>query len=311
MFYPLPNNWKITFFDIYPRIISLYLSMKVKSIIGNFILVILGIFSAAMGLKGFLLSSKFIDGGVTGISMLVAEITGTPLSILLFLINMPFLFLGYKRLGISFAIKSALAIAGLSLCLAFIHFPDVTHDKLLTAVFGGFFIGVGIGLAIRGGAVLDGTEIAALLVSKRTQLLKVNDVILLLNVIIFSAAMFFLGIESALYSILTYLAASKMIDFILNGLEQYTGITIISVKGQDIRKAITDMGRGVTVYQGSSGYGKDGHMNTPRDIIFTVATRLEIPSIKQRILEIDPAAFIVQQSIDDTTGGLLKRKGLH
>jgi uncharacterized membrane-anchored protein YitT (DUF2179 family) len=285
--------------------------MKLKRQIWNMALVGLGILSAAMGLKGFLLSSRFIDGGVTGISMLVAEITGLPLSVLIFIINMPFLFLGYKRLGIRFAIKSAMAIAGLSLCLAFVHFPDVTHDKLLTAVFGGFFIGVGIGFAIRGGAVLDGTDIAALLVSRKMQLLRVNDVILLLNVIIFSAAIFFLGVESALYSILTYLAASKMIDFILNGIEQYTGITVVSTKGQAIRKVITEMGRGVTVYQGSAGYGKDGHINSPRDIVFTVATRLEIPAIKKKILDVDPSAFIVQQSIDDTTGGLLKRKKMH
>jgi uncharacterized membrane-anchored protein YitT (DUF2179 family) len=285
--------------------------MKLKNKIGNIILTIIGILSAGMGLKGFLLSSKFIDGGVTGISMLIAEITGLPLSILIFVINIPFLFLGYRRLGLSFAVNSTLAIAGLSLCLAFVTFPDVTHDKLLTAVFGGFFIGVGIGLAIRSGAVLDGTDIAALLVSKRMQLLKVSDVILLLNVVIFSGALFFLGVESALYSILTYFSASKMIDFIINGLERYISITVVSVKGDQIRKMITDMGRGVTVYEGKSGYGKDGHINDTRDIIFTVATRLEIPAIKSRILEIDPAAFIVQQSIDDTTGGLLKRKNVH
>jgi uncharacterized membrane-anchored protein YitT (DUF2179 family) len=293
------------------KIISIYLRLKGKHVGSSFVLIILGILSAAMGLKGFLLSSRFIDGGVTGISMLIAEITGLPLSILIFVINIPFLILGYKRLGILFAIKSAMAIAGLSLCLAFVQFPDVTHDKLLTAVFGGFFIGVGIGLAIRAGAVLDGTDIAALLVSKKTQLLKVSDVILLLNVIIFSAALFFLGVESALYSILTYLAATKMIDFILTGIEQYTGITVISTKGEAIRKAITKMGRGVTVYEGKSGYGKDGHVNDPRDIIFTVATRFEIPAIKREILNIDPAAFIVQHSVDDTTGGLVKRAGLH
>jgi uncharacterized membrane-anchored protein YitT (DUF2179 family) len=285
--------------------------MKGKSFIGNTILIILGIFSAAFGLKGFLLSSHFIDGGVTGISMLLADVTHVPLSILIFIINIPFLFLGYRRLGVPFAIKSALAITGLSLCLAFVQFPDVTHDKLLTAVFGGFFLGVGIGLAIRSGAVLDGTEIAALLLSKKMQVLKVSDVILMLNLVIFTTAAFLLGVESALYSILTYLAATKMIDFILNGIEQYTGITVVSVKGEAIRKAITAMGRGVTVYEGKSGYGKDGQINDPRDIIFTVATRLEIPSIKQEILNIDPAAFIVQQSIDDTTGGLIKRKGLH
>jgi uncharacterized membrane-anchored protein YitT (DUF2179 family) len=286
--------------------------MNVKEELNNLLLVVLGILSAGMGLKGFLLSSHFIDGGVTGISMLLADITGLPFSILIFIINIPFIFLGYRRLGVSFAVKSALAIAGLSLCLAFIVFPDVTPDKLLTAIFGGFFIGVGIGLAIRGGAVLDGTEIAALLVSKRFQLLKVNDVILLLNVAIFSAAAFFLGIESALYSILTYLAASQMINFILNGIDSYTGITVVSVKSDEIRKMITEiLGRGVTVYEGKSGYGKDGLANDPRDILFTVATRLEIPSLKQKILNIDPDAFIVQQSIDDTTGGLLKRKELH
>ncbi|HEY0245672.1 MAG TPA: YitT family protein [Mucilaginibacter sp.] len=288
------------------------MKVKVKAEIKNFMSIILGILSAGIGLKGFLLSSKFIDGGVTGISMLIAETTRLPISILIFVINAPFLYLGYKRLGLLFAIKSALAIGGLSLCLAFVHFPDVTSDKLLTAVFGGFFIGVGSGLAMRAGAVLDGTEIAAVLVSKRTQLLRVSDVVLLLNVVIFSTAALFLGVESALYSILTYVAASKMIDFILNGFEQYTGITVVSTKSDVIRRVITQrLGRGVTIYQGKSGYGKDGQVNAPRDIIFTVATRLEIPSIKQAILKVDPSAFIVQQSIDDTTGGLLKRKGIH
>jgi len=286
--------------------------MKAKTILKDAILILLGILSAGMGLKGFLLSSHFIDGGVTGISMLVADTTNISISVLIFILNVPFLWLGYRKLGAQFAVKSTLAIAGLSLCIALIHFPDVTHDKLLTAVFGGFFIGVGIGLAMRGGAVLDGTEIAALLVSKKTQLIKVSDFILVLNVLIFSAAAFFLGIEPALYSILTYLAASKMVDFILNGIEQYTGVTIVSLKSEEIRIAITEtLGRGVTIYEGKSGYGKDGQINDPRDIIFTVATRLEMPSLKNQILSIDPKAFIVQQSIDDTTGGLLKRKRMH
>lgn len=285
--------------------------MKAKSEIVNIILVIAGILLAGLGFKGFLLPSHFIDGGVIGISMLLAETTGLPLSVMIFLANLPFLFLAYRRLGLSFAVRSALAIAGLSLCLAFVTFPDMTHDKSLTAVFGGFFIGMGIGLAIRSEAVLDGTEIAALLVSKKMQLFKVSDVILLLNVSIFSLAVFVLGVESALYSILTYVSASKTVDFILNGIEQYTSITVVSHKGDLIRKMITDMGRGVTVYEGKKGYGKDGHINDIRDIIFTVVTRLEIPVLKAKILEIDPSAFIVQQSIEDTTGGLLKRKSVH
>jgi uncharacterized membrane-anchored protein YitT (DUF2179 family) len=286
--------------------------MKAKYIVKDLLLVITGILSAGMGIKGFLLSSHFIDGGVTGISMLLADITGVSTSLLIFVINVPFVILGYNKLGPSFGLKSALAIAGLSLCIAFIQYPDVTHDKLLTAVFGGFFIGVGIGLAMRGGAVLDGTEIAAVLVSKKTHIIKVSDFILLLNIVIFGAAVFFLGTEPALYSILTYLAASKMVDFILNGIEQYTGVTVVSTKSEEIRIAIINkLGRGVTIYEGKSGYGKDGEINDPRDIIFTVATRLEIPSLKKEILEIDPRAFIVQQSIDDTTGGLLKKKALH
>jgi len=302
----LQINYKCRF--ILFHVVSL--GMKLRGHIESFVLIILGIFSAGMGIKGFLLSSGFIDGGVTGISMLLAKVTGAPISILIFVINLPFLVLGYRQLGISFAVRSALAIAGLSVCLAFIHFPDVTHDLLLTAVFGGFFLGAGIGLAIRGGAVLDGTEIAALLLSRKTGVLKISDVILLFNVVIFAAAVFFLGVEPALYSILTYLGASRMVEFVINGIEQYTGITVVSGKGDEIRQAILKHGRGVTIYAGKSGYGKDGHINSPRDIVFTVATRLEIPSIKREILEIDPAAFIVQQSIEDTTGGLVKRKGL-
>jgi len=286
--------------------------MKVMKIIKESISIGLGILAAGFGLKGFLLSSHFIDGGVTGVSMLVADLSPIPISALIFAINVPFLWLGYKKLGLWFAVKSTIAIGLLSVSLVVINFPDVTHDKLLTAVFGGVFIGTGSGLAMRGGAVLDGTEIAAVLISKRTQLLKVSDFILLLNVVIFGLAAFLLGVEPAMYSILTYMAAAKMIDFILNGIEQYSGITVVSTHSEAIRRAITlTLGRGVTIYQGKSGYGKDGHVNDPRDIIFTVATRLEIPSLKQTILRIDPKAFIVQQSVDDTTGGLLKRKGLH
>ncbi len=165
---------------------------------GNAALIVLGILSAGMGLKGFLLSSRFIDGGVTGISMLLADVLGWPLSILLLVINLPFIALGYRQIGRTFAFRSALAIAGLSICVAVIPYPDVTPDLVLTAIFGGIFIGAGIGLAIRGGAVLDGTEVAALLVSKSSHLLRVGDVILILNVFIFATAAFFLGIESAL-----------------------------------------------------------------------------------------------------------------
>jgi uncharacterized membrane-anchored protein YitT (DUF2179 family) len=270
-------------------------------------LVILGILSAAFGLKGFLLSSRFIDGGVTGISMLLADVLGWPLSILILFINLPFIALGYRQIGRAFAIKSTLAIAGLSACLAFVKFPDVTPDKLLTAVFGGFFIGAGIGLAIRGGAVLDGTEIAALLISKGSHLLKVGDVILLLNILIFSCAAFFLGIESALYSMLTYFAASKTIDFLIHGVEEYTAVTIISARSEEIRqKIIRDLGRGVTVYQGRGGLS-----DTAQDILLCVVTRLEIGRVKNVANEIDQEAFVVVQALADAQGGVVKRRALH
>jgi uncharacterized membrane-anchored protein YitT (DUF2179 family) len=285
--------------------------MHLMARVRNYLFTIAGILFAGMGIKGFLLTNKLIDGGVTGTSMLVSRITNCPISILIFVINVPFLFLGYKQLGKAFALRSAFAIAYLSLCLEYLNFPEVTHDKSLASVFGGIFLGTGVGLALRGDVVLDGTEIVALSISKKLPLLKVSDVILLSNLIIFSTAVFFLGIEPALYSILTYLSASKMVEFILNGIEQFSGLTVISAKGDKIRIAITNRGRGVTVYQGKGGNGKDGHINDPRDIVYTVATRLEITSIKREILELDPSAFIVQHRVEDITGGLVKKKSKH
>lgn len=278
----------------------------------NVSLIVLGILSAGMGLKGFLLSSRFIDGGVTGISMLLADVAGLPLSVGLLVINLPFIAVGYKQIGKKFAVKSALAIVALSVCLAVIKYPDVTPDKLLTAVFGGFFIGAGIGLAIRGGAVLDGTEIAALLVSRNSHLLKVGDVILILNIFIFLAAAFFLGVESALYSILTYVAASKTIDFIIHGIEEFTAITIISQKSEEIKNAIINrLHRGVTVYKGLGGLSSTGVSESEQEILYCVVTRLEIGNVKNAVKEIDSSAFITTHSLSDVEGGLIKKSVVH
>ncbi|WP_310394499.1 YitT family protein [Hymenobacter sp.] len=278
----------------------------------NTALVVAGILSAGMGLKGFLLSSHFIDGGVTGVSMLLAAAFDLPLAWGLLFINLPFLLLGYRQMGPGFAVRSALAIAGLALCVAVVPYPDVTPDLLLTAVFGGVFIGAGIGLAMRGGAVLDGTEIVALLVSRHTPLLKVSDVVLVLNLFIFGAAAFVLGVNEALYSILTYVAASKTLDFLLNGIEQYTGVTIISEHSDAIRHVITHhLGRGVTLYKGRSGYGKRGEQGEDLDIVFTVVTRLELPRLREEVRRLDPKAFLLQHRIDDAVGGMLKKRPFH
>jgi len=280
--------------------------------LGNIFFILLGILSAGMGIKGFLLSSRFIDGGVTGISMLLADVVGLPLSVWLLVVNLPFIALGYVQIGKIFAIKSVLAIAGLALCLLTVPYPDVTPDKLLTAVFGGIFIGAGIGLAIRGGAVLDGTEIAALVVSRKSHLLRVGDVILILNIFIFLTAAFFLGVESALYSILVYAAASKTITFLLHGIEEYTAITIISVKNDEIKEAIINkLHRGVTIYKGHGGLGSRGISTAEQEILYCVVTRLEIGHIKSVVREIDRTAFITTHFLSDVEGGLIKKSGLH
>jgi uncharacterized membrane-anchored protein YitT (DUF2179 family) len=273
----------------------------------NVVLITLGILSAGMGLEGFLMSSHFIDGGVTGISMLLAHVLGVPLPVLIAVINLPFILLGYHQIGRAFAIRSAATILGLSVCVGTVHYPDVTSDSLLTSVFGGFFIGTGMGLAIRGGAVLDGTDVAALLISKRSHTFRVGDVILALNVVIFLTAAFFLGVEQALYSILTYISASKTLDFLLHGIEEYTAITIISEHSDRIRHAITGaLGRGVTVYK-----GRGGLKGTDLDILFCVVTRLEIGKVVSISLRIDEAAFILTHPLSSPSGGVLKRPAIH
>jgi uncharacterized membrane-anchored protein YitT (DUF2179 family) len=273
----------------------------------NTVLIAAGILSASLGLKGFLLSSNFIDGGVTGVSMLLAKITTAPLSVWLPLVNAPFIVIGYRQMGAAFALRSALAIAGLSAVLATIHFPDVTPDLLLTAVFGGFFIGAGIGLAVRGGAVLDGTEIAALVISKRSHLLRVGDVILIFNVALFLVAMSVLGVEPALYSILTYLTAARTLDFVIYGLEEFTAITIVSPHSATIRQRIIgELERGVTVYK---GYG--GLSGAEQEILYCVVTRLEIGKVKGIVRAVDDNAFVVSHPLADAEGGVVKRAALH
>ncbi len=270
-------------------------------------LMLLGVLSAGFGLKGFLIQNDFIDGGVTGISLLTNSQTQIPFSFLIILFNLPFLFLGYKQISRTFSIKSMLAITALAIAVAVIPYPKITDDKVLVAVFGGVFLGGGIGLTIRGGGVIDGTEVLAIYLSRKVSL-TVGDFILIFNIIIFTVAAYLLTIEIALYSILTYLSASKMVDFILEGIEEYTGVTIISTHSQQIMHMIQNkLGRGLTVYSGRKGFGKSGLSNQNIDIIFTVTTRLEINRLTSEVNRIDPRAFIVMQSIKDTRGGMVKK----
>ncbi len=271
------------------------------------ILIAAGVASACFGLKSFLMPSHFIDGGVTGISLLLSTLTGWNLSYLIALINIPFVILGFRQIGKGFAIKTAIAIAALSVALIVLPFQPITHDKLLIAFFGGLFLGGGIGLAMRGGCVIDGTEVLALYISKNS-ILTVGNIILILNIIIFAFAAYFLNIETALYAILTYLSASYTIDFIVNGIEQYTGVTIISEHQEEIKSyIITEMKRGVTIYKGEGGYGERKDI----DIVFTVVTKLEMSKLQTAIRNIDADAFVIQQQIADLKGGVVKRHALH
>jgi uncharacterized membrane-anchored protein YitT (DUF2179 family) len=270
-------------------------------------LIACGIISACFGLKSFLMPNGFIDGGVTGISLLVSTLTKFELSYLIIVINIPFVILGYKQIGKGFAIKTAIAILTLAIALVVIPFQPITHDKLLIAFFGGLFLGGGIGLAMRGGCVIDGTEVLALYIS-RNSMLTVGNIILILNIVIFAFAAVFLNIETAMYAILTYLSASNTIDFVVNGLEQYTGVTIISDKNAEIKEFIIEkMKRGVTIYKGEGGYG----IKKDIDILYTVVTKLEMSKLQTEIRQIDPDAFVVQQQIADIKGGVVKRQSLH
>jgi len=273
--------------------------------IKDFILICIGVVMASIGLKEFLLPNNFLDGGAMGLSLLTEIMTGVELSFLIVLINLPFIIIGAKQISMEFAVKSALAILALSLLVHFITLPAITTDKLLISVFGGFFLGAGIGFAIRGGAVIDGTEVLAIYVSKKTSL-SVGDFIL------FSFSALLVSVETAMYSMLTYFAASKTVDFIINGIEEYIGVTIVSRNAAEVKQAIIDkLGRGVTVYNSESGYGKTGVNFNENKILFCVVTRLEVTRLLLEIDKIDEEAFVVQHAIKDTKGGMIKKRPLH
>lgn len=271
----------------------------------------LGIVSACFGLKSFLLPNHFLDGGAMGISLILQVKTGLPLALLIVGVNIPFVLLGLKQISKMFAFKTIIAIMGLALLLSFEIFPIITPDKLLISIFGGFFLGAGIGLAMRGGAVLDGAEVLALYISRKTSL-TVGDIIMGFNIFIFSFAAFVFGIETAMYAILTYLSAAKTVDFIIHGIEEYIGVTIISGKNDIIRQAITKrLKRAVTIYKGEKGYSKNiAHLESEIDILFTVVTKMEVTKLRNMIHSIDKQAFIVTHTVNETYGGMIKARPL-
>jgi len=285
---------------------------SLRSFLKSIIFICIGIFSAGFGLESFLVPNGYIDGGITGISLLVKIFAkDVPLSLLIVIFNTPFIILGWRQVSRIFAIKSILAITGLAIVIQFVHFPILTNDPLLIACFGGLFLGVGIGFAMRGGSVLDGTEVLAIFLSRQSRI-SIGDIILIFNIIIFITGAYLLSIEVAMYAILTYFVASKAITYIIEGIEEYTGVTIISDESEKIREMlIHDLGHGVTLYPAKKGFGKRGALDSDKfDVVYTVVTRLEISRLQDGINQIDPNAFLIMNSIKDTKGGMIKKRNV-
>ncbi|MDB5145086.1 MAG: hypothetical protein JWQ66_3799 [Mucilaginibacter sp.] len=274
--------------------------------------IIAGILLCGFALKSFLVPNAFFDGGVTGISLLIHELYHINIAIVILTVNIPFIIMGIFQVNGRFAWKTLAAIIGVGICLQVIPYPVITSDKLLVCIFGGVFMGTGVGLAIRGGCALDGIEVLALFTLKRSSF-TISEIILGINVIIFSIAAFKLGLPTALYSIMTYYAASHATNFVLEGLEEYTGFTIISGQSELIKeKLVMDLGRGITIYKGERGFLKGSfEVSHPVDIIFTVVTRLEIRRLRNIVQGIDPKAFMFTGTIKEAAGGVLKKRARH
>jgi len=276
----------------------------------NLLQIVVGCSLAIFAMKGFMIPNQFMDGGVTGISLLLHEIFHINISILVLIFNLPFIYLGYKKIGKTFAVQTTLAVILLAVGLFFTDIEPVTKDKLLIAIFGGVLIGTGVGLVIRSGGVIDGAEVIAVFTRRKTGFSN-SEIIMLFNTFIFAGAAFHFGLETAMYSLITYFAATRATDYVVDGIEQYTSINIISSQHQRIKDfLVNELGKGITVYKGERGY-LPGSFDIKNDceIIFAIVTRLEINQIQNSIMEIDPNAFIYIQSINEASGGILKKKG--
>lgn len=273
------------------------------------LLTFLGVALAVLAMRGFMIPNKYLDGGITGISILLHEIFHINISVLVTILNIPFIYLGYKKIGKTFAIQTIMAVALLAIGLFFVHIKPITTDKLLIAIFGGILIGSGVGLVIRSGGVIDGAEVIAVFTKRKTGFSN-SEIILLFNTILFAVAAIAFGIETAMYSLITYFTATRATNYVVDGIEEYTAVNIVSNQEENIKKfLVTDLGKGITVYKGERGYLPGSFdIKTDCEIIVTIVTRLEIMHIQNSILKIDPKAFIYIQSIKEAAGGILKSK---
>jgi len=283
--------------------------VKLREVVKDILLMVAGVIISGYALKGFLVPNQFFDGGITGISLLVHELYKFNLGLVIIVLNLPFIIMSYFSVGHRFAFMTFISVVMLSICLLLLPDFALTTDKLLISVFGGVFLGIGIGLIMKAGAALDGIEVLALYTLKRTSF-TMTEIIMGINILIFAIAAFVFGIETALYSILTYFSATLCIDYVVEGIQAYTGVTIISGKSEAIKyQLVNNLGRGITVYKGERGFlpGKF-EISAECDIIFTVITRLELRKLKNLVYKVDPKAFVFANTIKEASGGIIKRR---
>lgn len=280
---------------------------KLSQYVKKYIYIFIGSIITAVGLEIFLIPNNIIDGGVVGISIMLSAITGLPFGAFLILINLPFLYLGYKHIGKAFAIATTFAVISLSFWSSvFLPILPVTTDYFLAAVFGGIITGTGVGLIIRNGGSLDGTEIVAILTDRKT-VFSVGEIVMFINLFILSSASLVFGWDKAMYSLVAYFVIAKMIDIVLKGLEETYSVMIVTSQHTDIlNKLMLEMDKGVTVLHGEGGYTKE-----KRKILYCVVTRLEIDKLKNMVLDIDEGAFVTINPVSDIVGGRLRLKKKH
>ncbi|SMC78843.1 YitT family protein [Sporomusa malonica] len=273
----------------------------------KYIILFVGSILAAVGLEIFLVPNQIIDGGIVGIAIMSSHLTGIDISFFLVLLNLPFLYVGYNHIGKTFALSTLFSIISLACWLYVFHpVPELTNDLFLAAIFGGIILGIGVGLIIRNGGSLDGTEIMAILLDKRTGF-SVGEIIMFFNLFILSAAGLVFGWEKAMYSLVAYFVAFKIIDVTIEGLDESKGVMIVSDNPDEIAEALmARLGRGVTVLHGAGGFTGE-----PKKVLYSVITRLEIAKLKAIIYEKDEGAFVTIHEVHDVLGGRFKKKAIH
>lgn len=271
--------------------------------------IILGTSLAVLAMKGFMIPNRFLDGGVTSISIILHEVFKINIGFFIIILNAIFIYIGYKKIGKTFAMQTMITVILFSLGLTFVQIKPITNDKLLIAIFGGILIGTGSGLVIRGGGLLDGFEVITVFTQRRTGLSN-SEITTLFNIIIFGFAIIFFGIETSMYSIITYFTATRATDYVVDGIEEFTAVNIISSKPEEIKSfLVNELGKGITVYKGEKGYLPNSYdVKTDADIIVTIVTRLEIKQIHDAVINIDENAFVYVHIIKEATGGILKDK---